>query len=308
MEIGVVLPTMSRTDGAPGDVAEAARHVERLGFESAWVVDQLIAGTGIPLIDSVVALAAAAGATTRLRLGVGVLIVPLRPVVWIAKQAASLQYVSGGRLLLGVGAGGDRHALSWAAAGVARRERGGRLDAALRVLPDLIAGRPAQLAPGEPAIQLSPGVAVPPIIVGGLSDLAFDRAIAHGDGVFLIGSPEQVSADRARLAARAAAAGRPLPTVTANAMLALAGDDTLPSPAEIASGLADPDGMFGFPPRAAADTARISDVDNAASYLARLERGGAERVVVTFPAGDWYRQASLLAEAADRAVALAKRD
>ena len=75
MKTGVVLPTMSRPEDVPGDVAEAARHAERLGFESAWVVDQLIAGTGVPLVDSVVALAAAAGATSRIRLGVGVLIV-----------------------------------------------------------------------------------------------------------------------------------------------------------------------------------------------------------------------------------------
>jgi alkanesulfonate monooxygenase SsuD/methylene tetrahydromethanopterin reductase-like flavin-dependent oxidoreductase (luciferase family) len=60
---------------------------------------------------------------------------------------------------------------------------GRRLDAALRVLPDLIAGRPARLSPDEPEFQLSPGAAVPPIIVGGLSDRAFDRAIANGDGV-----------------------------------------------------------------------------------------------------------------------------
>jgi hypothetical protein len=121
--------------------------------------------------------------------------------------------------------------------------------------------------------------------------------------VFLLGSPEQVAADRARLAAGAAAAGRPLPAVTANAMLTLAGDDTLPAPAEIARRLADPDGMFGFPSEAAADAARISGIDTTGSYLARLERAGAERAVVTLPAGDWYRQAGLLAEAAGTAIA-----
>ena len=307
MKTGVVLPTMSRPEDVPGDVAEAARHAERLGFESAWVVDQLIAGTGVPLVDSIVALAAAAGATSRIRLGTGVLIVPLRPVVWIAKQAASLQYVSGGRLILGVGAGGDRHALSWGAAGVDRKDRGKRLDAALRALPDLIAGRPARLSPDRPPVRLSPAVPVPPVIVGGLSGRAFDRAVAHGDGVFLIGSPGQIAADRARLAERAAAAGRPVPAVTANAMLVLAGDETLPAPAEIARQIADPDGMFGFPAEAAAVAARITGAGPAAAYLGALEQAGAERVVVTFPAGDWYRQASLLAEAAGTAGAASPR-
>lgn len=149
---------------------------------------------------------------------------------------------------------------------------------------------------------------VPPIIVGGLSDRAFDRAIVHGDGVFLLGSPEQVAADRARLTARAAAAGQPaagqpasgppVPAVTANAVLTLAGDDTVPVPAEIARTLADPDGMFGFPAEAAADAARITDTDAAGAYLDRLRQAGAERAVVTFAAGDWYRQAGLLAQAA----------
>ena len=141
---------------------------------------------------------------------------------------------------------------------------------------------------------------MPPIIVGGLSDQALDRAIAHGDGVYLLGSPEQVAADRARLASRAEAAGRAVPAVTANAMLALAGDDALPDPAEIAHRLADPDGMFGFPAEAAADAARITETDEAGAYLNQLERAGAERVVVTFSAGDWYRQATLLAKAAGR--------
>jgi alkanesulfonate monooxygenase SsuD/methylene tetrahydromethanopterin reductase-like flavin-dependent oxidoreductase (luciferase family) len=144
MDVGVVLPTLGARDGSPADIVAAARHAEDLGFESAWVVDQLVAGTGVPILDSLISLAAAAGATEHIRLGVGVLIVPLRPLVWVAKQVASLQHISGGRLLLGVGAGGDRHKASWAAAGVPRKERGRRTDEALRLLPDLISGRPVR--------------------------------------------------------------------------------------------------------------------------------------------------------------------
>src|SRR5216684_4127439 len=111
--IGVFLPTMTERDTPMADVVAAARHAENLGFESVWAVDQLVAGTGVPLLDSTVALAAAAGATSRVRLGFGVMIVPLRPVVWAAKQVASLQQVSDGRVLFGVGVGGDRHDRSW---------------------------------------------------------------------------------------------------------------------------------------------------------------------------------------------------
>ena len=81
--IGIFLPTMSERNAAPGDVAAAARHAEELGFESVWVVDQLVAGTGVPVLDSGVALAAAAGVTSRVGLAYGVLIVPLHPLAWL---------------------------------------------------------------------------------------------------------------------------------------------------------------------------------------------------------------------------------
>jgi alkanesulfonate monooxygenase SsuD/methylene tetrahydromethanopterin reductase-like flavin-dependent oxidoreductase (luciferase family) len=116
-ELGVVLPSMSPRGTVPDDMIAAARHAEDLGFESVWVVDQLVAGSGVPFLDSVVVLAAAAAATSRIRLGFGVMILPLRPVVWVAKQVGSLQHVSGDRVILGVGAGGDRHERSWVAAG-----------------------------------------------------------------------------------------------------------------------------------------------------------------------------------------------
>ena len=187
-KIGVFLPSMSGPKDQPGDMAATARHAEDLGLESVWVVDQLVAGTGAPFIESVVSLAAAAGATTRVRLGLGVMILPLRPVIWVAKQVASLQLVSHDRLILGVGAGGDRHDRSWAAAGVPRRERGRRTDAALRVLPALVAGVPTHLddGPDSPPIQLAPAATVPPILVGGMSEAAMARTVEHGDGWFVL--------------------------------------------------------------------------------------------------------------------------
>ena len=159
--VGVFLPTLTAPGAAPVDVVAAAQHAEQLGFESVWAIDQLVAGTGAPLVDSVVALSAAAGSTHRIRLGFGVMILPLRPVVWVAKQVASLQAVSGDRVLLGVGVGGDRHELSWRTAGVPRRQRGARTDRALDVLPSLLRGEPTVVDPVAGAeVQLSPGVAV----------------------------------------------------------------------------------------------------------------------------------------------------
>jgi alkanesulfonate monooxygenase SsuD/methylene tetrahydromethanopterin reductase-like flavin-dependent oxidoreductase (luciferase family) len=71
------VPSVRLGCALPGDVVAAARHAEDLGFESVWAVDQLVAGTGVPLIDSMIALSAVAGATDRVKLGLGVMIIPI---------------------------------------------------------------------------------------------------------------------------------------------------------------------------------------------------------------------------------------
>src|ERR1700742_4691251 len=123
VELGVMLPSMSRRDERPGDIPALARQAEHLGFESVWVVDQLVAGTGVPVLDSLTSLAGAAAVTRRIRLGGGVLIRPPRAVARAGKPVAPLQSLSGHRLLLGIVAGVDRHAASGQAAGLPRRER-----------------------------------------------------------------------------------------------------------------------------------------------------------------------------------------
>jgi alkanesulfonate monooxygenase SsuD/methylene tetrahydromethanopterin reductase-like flavin-dependent oxidoreductase (luciferase family) len=295
--IGVFLPTMSARGDNPGDVAAAARHAEQLGFESAWAVDQLIAGTGVPLVDSTVALAAAAGATTTIRLAYGVMILPLRPVVWAAKQVASLQHVSSDRVLLGVGVGGDRHELSWRASGVPRRERGRRTDTALAVLPDLVAGKAIDVE--GVTVRLAPGATVPPIIVGGTAEAALDRTARHGDGWFAMPVPaDQVAATAGRLAELAAAVGRPAPALTGSVMVAIDGDPALPGRDGLVRRVSDPDGMYGMPADAVPDVVVTGGPPAVAERIAALGAVGAERVVVSIAAGSWARQAELVAEAA----------
>lgn len=298
--IGVFLPSLSAPGEPPGDMAATARHAEELGFESVWVVDQLVAGTGAPLIDSGIALAAAAAATTQIRLGFGVIILPLRPVVWVAKQVTSLQHVSGDRVILGVGSGGDRHEQSWAAAGVPRRERGRLTDAALRVLPDLLSGKPTRLD-GQPdgvLVQLAPTSSVPPILVGGMSDAAMIRTVEHGDGWFLLPvPPAAVTRGRARLAELAATRGRPTPSITAGLMTALTGDPALPEHDSLMRTLTDVDGVFGIPVDVIPDMLVNGPPADVAARLAALADAGAERVVVSVAGGDWRRQTELLAQA-----------
>jgi alkanesulfonate monooxygenase SsuD/methylene tetrahydromethanopterin reductase-like flavin-dependent oxidoreductase (luciferase family) len=300
--IGVLLPTVSDRNGAPGDVAAAARHAENLGFESVWVVDQLVAGTGVPVLDSGIALAVAAATTSRVRLAYGVLVVPLHPLAWLAKQVASLQYVSGGRLILGVGTGGDRHGQSWAAAGVPRRERGRRTDDALQVLPRLLAGQPTRLGTDQdsPVIALAPAAPVPPIVVGGMSEPALRRAARHGDGWFPLPAPlAEVTAARGRLDELAAHYGRPAPPVTVSLMTAIAGDPDLPARDELTRRLTDADGMFGIPAEHVASVLHAGPPSEIAARLAERGERGVERVVVSVAAGNWFRQAELVAQARD---------
>jgi alkanesulfonate monooxygenase SsuD/methylene tetrahydromethanopterin reductase-like flavin-dependent oxidoreductase (luciferase family) len=310
LPVGVILPSMSdRPDEPVGDMAATARHAEDLGFESVWVVDQLIAGTGVPVLDSVVALTTAAAATTRVRLGFGVMIVPLRSVTWAAKEVASLQHVSGDRVILGVGVGGDRHDRSWAAAGVPRRERGRRLDAALRVLPDLIAGKDVRLGDGTtgpdahdaPIVRLAPAATVPPIVVGGNSEAAMARAVDYGDGWYpLPGPPGALAAGVARLGELAESKGRPRPEVSASVLVAMADDPAVPDHDGLVRLLTDPDGRFGMPADLVAQMLVTGGTAEVADRLSEHVASGAERLVVSVAAGEWRRQAELLAEATSR--------
>jgi alkanesulfonate monooxygenase SsuD/methylene tetrahydromethanopterin reductase-like flavin-dependent oxidoreductase (luciferase family) len=294
-KIGIFLPSISPAGVLPGDVVAAARQAENLGYESVWVIDQLVAGTKMDFLDSSTVLAAAAAVTERVKLGFGVMVLPLRPVVWVAKQIASLQHLSGDRVILGVGVGEDRHPGSWGAAGVPRRERGRLTDSALRVLPDLIAGR-VSLGPDGSQFQLGPGATVPPIVVGGISEAALARA-AGADGWFGVPlPPAEMARLRDRLAELAAAGGRPTPTITALVMAAIVGDPAVLDRGAVVAAVADPDGMWGFPSEAAEAMVVAGPPAAIAEHLAALGGAGVERVTVT-PVGTWSCQAELLAEA-----------
>jgi alkanesulfonate monooxygenase SsuD/methylene tetrahydromethanopterin reductase-like flavin-dependent oxidoreductase (luciferase family) len=247
--IGVFLPSLGDRNAAIPDPVAAAVHAELLGFESVWVVDQLIAGTGNSILDSTLVLAGAAAVTESIRLALGVLIVPLRERAWIAKQVATLQHLSRGRLVLGVGVGGDRHDRSWQA----------------------------------------PGATVPPIVVGGIADAAVRRAEAH-DGWFLLPMPP---------AGVSEAAARVSVPVTANQTVAIVGDPALPSRAELIQLMIDPDGLYGVPAEVVDQLLLYGEPDEIAERLEAYGDAGAARVVVTFAAGVWQRQAELLANAAD---------
>ncbi|MEW2359744.1 LLM class flavin-dependent oxidoreductase [Spirillospora sp. NPDC029432] len=292
-EIGVILPGIAVQRQQGIDLREAARHVEDAGLDGVWHGDHLAVGG--PVLESSIALATAAAATSRVRIGTSVYIPAIRPAVWAAKQIATLQYVSGERLVLGVGSGGGPE--QWAAAGVPYKERGARTDTALALLPRLLAGESVRLPdePGEPSVELAPATVMPPVWVGNASPVAIRRAARLGDGWFpsLI-SPREVAEGRTRLAGLAAEHGRPAPVIAIGGAAALGTGPDVPSREDIAAGIS---GAYGRPLDEVLDIPLTGRPEEAAGKLAAYRDAGAEHAIIGLSGGDWRTQVDLLAEA-----------
>src|SRR5206468_281572 len=134
--IGVSL-SGSFPQGVPAIAAllDNVRRVERLGFEAIWSGDHIIMHS--PIMDVMTVLASCAAITTRVKIGTAVYLLPLRHPVATAKQVASLDILSGGRFIFGVGVGGEI-AREFAAVGVPVSERGRRTDEGLEILTRLL--------------------------------------------------------------------------------------------------------------------------------------------------------------------------
>jgi len=292
MGIGVVLPSLAVQREQRLDLPAAARHAEEIGLDSVWHGDHL--ATGTPSLDCAVALAGAAAVTGRIGIGASVFVPAIRPLAWVAKQIASLQHLSRGRLLLGVGSGGGP--AQWAAAGVPYGERGRRTDTALDLLPALLTGESVCLVdePGRPEVRLEPAVTPPPVWVGNASPVAIRRAARAGDGWFpsLI-SPDEVRAGAGRLADLAAEHGRPTPVIVVGAAGALRSGPGVPAREQIASSIAR---AYGKPLEEVMSIPITGDPREAAAHLAAYRDAGARHIVVGISGGDWRAQCDLLAE------------
>jgi probable F420-dependent oxidoreductase len=192
VRIGAKVPNSGPLPGTIG-ISEMARVLEQAGFQSLWVADHVVLpaeigsrypfaaegwatwSTTTPYFDAVVAMALIAGATERATIGTAVLVLPLRNPVVFAKQAASLDVLSGGRLALGLGAGWLRE--EFEALGVPFDARGRRLVDGIRILGECWTGT------YQEDIVFSPTPVGPlPLYVGGHSEIALRRAGALGDG------------------------------------------------------------------------------------------------------------------------------
>jgi probable F420-dependent oxidoreductase len=219
MTYGIHLPQYGRV--ASGDaVTRAARHAEDLGFTDVWVSDHVVhpAEQSYPspyLLDPFATLTWAAAVTERVRLGTSVLVVPQHNPVWLASHLASLDAMSGGRLVVGAGVGWSER--EYDALGQSFHDRGRRLDETLRFFRSAWSDDPVSFA-GEhirlDEIRVLPEPAGPiPIWIGGGVEASFRRAVEHGDGFHVVGlKPPAVAPIVARLRR-----DRPEPTFTISA-------------------------------------------------------------------------------------------
>jgi probable F420-dependent oxidoreductase len=177
----------------PGTAARVARTAEAAGFDTLWagehvvLPDPRVAPSPMepdePILDPLVALAFLAAHTTTLRLGTGIVILPQRNPLVLAKQVASLDALSEGRLILGIGAGYLEPELS--AIGVPMSQRGARTDEFLAAMREVwYAERPAYEGRHVrfAGIQAYPRPLRVPIVVGGETPAAHRRAIEQGHG------------------------------------------------------------------------------------------------------------------------------
>ena len=196
-----------------GDVLGTAEMAEGLGFDSVWVGDHLL--WYVPSPDPAAILGALAARTQRARLGTAVYLAALRGPVAVAKMAATLDHLSGGRFVLGVGIGGENPA-EFAAAGVALSRRSRRLDETLEVCrllwrgdgPVTYAGRELRLEDVRFDLPpLTPGG--PPVWVGGRAPRSLARAGRLGDGwLAFVVTPERFAEGWATVRRHAEEAGR----------------------------------------------------------------------------------------------------
>jgi probable F420-dependent oxidoreductase len=198
------------------DAAAFWRWIERCEdstVDSIWQTDRLV--SPIPQLESMTTMAALAGATRRLKFGMNVTVVAFRDPLVLAKECATIDFLSHGRLLPAFGVGPDL-APEWQATGRTPEGRGRRCDEALAIMARLWTGERVTVA-GEHYryrdVQIAPLPAQRPLPlwIGGRSAAAIRRTARLGTGwLGGVESPEQVAPVVAAIAAASAAAGRPI--------------------------------------------------------------------------------------------------
>src|SRR5499427_9806501 len=190
----------------PQLMAHLAQSAELFGFESIWTVEHVVipqdyqspypyspsgkipGSEDVPIPDPLLPLAYAAAITKTLKLGTGVMILPQRHPLYVAKEVATLDLISGGRAMLGIGSGWC--AEEFTALGLDFHQRGKRTDEAIEALRVLWREDPSTFAGAHFSFHRIRSFPKPvqqggvPILVGGHSRAAARRAARYGDGFY----------------------------------------------------------------------------------------------------------------------------
>jgi probable F420-dependent oxidoreductase len=198
----------------PQEQFRLVRRIEELGFESIWSGDHVSFHN--PIFESLTLLASYASITTRIRLGTGVYLLALRAPAIAAKATSTLDVLSGGRLIFGVGVGGENRK-EFEVCGVPHKERGARVTEGIDVVRALWRDTPASFhgrfssfdgVSIDPKPVQQPG---PPIWIGGRSDAALARAARQGDGwMSYVVDAQRYGQSVTKIREQAAKAGRSL--------------------------------------------------------------------------------------------------
>jgi alkanesulfonate monooxygenase len=207
-------------------LVEYGVRMEQMGFDSLWVWDHILLGVepNFPIIDSLTLLTAIAARTNKIKLSTGILVLPLRNPVVLAKQLASIDQLSGGRLLMAMAAGWYKREFD--AVGVPFEQRGKIMDENLDILKrlwteDMVKGEwphhkiPAGVMYPKPAQKPRP-----PILIGGYVDRVLKRAAVAGDGwLTYFYRPESFAKSWAKVRGYAQEAGKDPDTLLNGAQL-----------------------------------------------------------------------------------------
>ncbi|MGO9453562.1 MAG: TIGR03619 family F420-dependent LLM class oxidoreductase [Candidatus Binataceae bacterium] len=220
MKYGIAIRNMG-PQSSRATFRACARIAEDAGFDALFLSDHLCIppdqteGSGGRYFDVLAALAYLAGTTSRIRLGISVLVLPYRPAVQTAKQVATIQELSDERMILGVGVGWMKPEFD--ALGVDMHKRGALTTETLRVLHHLFGDRDAQPYDGKlvkfPAFVFEPHPKRPPIWIGGGGANAIKRVIEFGDGWHPMQRPVELKPLVEDLRSQMRAAGRPDPEI-----------------------------------------------------------------------------------------------
>jgi probable F420-dependent oxidoreductase len=196
----------------PRRLIDYAVKAEALGFDSIWVWDHILLGVDppFPILEALTTLAAVAARTSTIKLGTGVLVLPLRNPVVLAKELSSLDLIAGGRLLLGLASGWYKREFD--AVGVPFQQRGRIMDRNLEILRRLwteeqVDGKyPPHLLRGS---NMSPKPArVPIMLIGGYVDRVLKRAALNGGWLTYFYTPAGFARSWAKVCSFAEEAGR----------------------------------------------------------------------------------------------------